>query len=309
MTLLLANLLHLSFNMWEEADSPTKRNDRKARPNLRFDEKLWEELLPRMVDAGFNTLVLDLGDGIRYRSHPEIAVRGAWEPQRLVDEVARLRSLGLEFVPKLNFSAAHDTWLGPVYSRSVSTPLYYEVCRDLITEVIELTSPRFFHLGMDEEIYEEQQWNNFVAIRQNDLLWHDLHFFFGEVEKGGVRPWIWANTIWRNSPSAFIEKMPRHVMQSVWHYGTDFSGDSIAAAYGKLSAAGFDQVPTCSCCYHDESPTLLVEFCRNAVASQRLSGFLQTPWCPTTIEYRRQHLTAIDAFKRALQQSPQAVVS
>ena len=62
-----------------------------------------------------------------------------------------LRALGIEPLPKLNFSTCHDAWLGP-YSRMVSTPAYYDVCRDLIDEVAELFGgPRFFHLGMDEE--------------------------------------------------------------------------------------------------------------------------------------------------------------
>ena len=58
------NLLHLSCNMWEDRYEPT----RKARcysPVLRFDEKLWNQLLKRMVDVGMNTLVIDLGDGVK----------------------------------------------------------------------------------------------------------------------------------------------------------------------------------------------------------------------------------------------------
>src|SRR5690242_5676741 len=118
-----ANLLHLSFNMWEEAETRTppgstaeKRwvlNLRRARPDLRFKDSVWIELLERMVAAGMNMVVLDLGDGIRYESHPEIAVRGAWTPSRLRREVGRMRRMGLEPIPKLNFSAGHDAWLGP----------------------------------------------------------------------------------------------------------------------------------------------------------------------------------------------------
>ena len=81
-----------------------------------------------MARAGMNMLVIDLGDGIRYESHPEIAVQGAWPPARLREELARLRALGLEPIPKLNFSTAHDAWLHD-YSRMVSTPAYYKVSR------------------------------------------------------------------------------------------------------------------------------------------------------------------------------------
>ena len=43
-----------------------------------------------------------------YDSHPEIAVKNAWTPQRLRKEFQRLRDAGLEPIPKLNFSAGHD---------------------------------------------------------------------------------------------------------------------------------------------------------------------------------------------------------
>jgi hypothetical protein len=73
-----ANLLHLSMDMWEEADAPIPRDLspagrrfqrlRRARPYLQFDDGLWNELLDRMHGAGMNMVLLDLGDGVRYES-------------------------------------------------------------------------------------------------------------------------------------------------------------------------------------------------------------------------------------------------
>ena len=102
-----------------------------------------------------------------------------------------MRELGLEPIPKLNFSAGHDPWLGQ-YSRMVSSDIYYGVCRDLIAEVAELfDTPRFFHLGMDEETAEIQRHNNLVVVRQHELWWHDMYFLFDEVERACARPWVW----------------------------------------------------------------------------------------------------------------------
>ena len=76
---------------------------------------------------------------------------------RLRKELARLRKLGLEPIPKLNFSTTHDLWLGP-YSRQVSATIYYKVCEDLIDEVTGLfDKPRLFHLGYDEETAQQQE--------------------------------------------------------------------------------------------------------------------------------------------------------
>ena len=159
------SLLHLSYNMWSDRDAPEWRLEHvSARPYLRFDETLWNDLLSQMADAGMNMVVIDLGDGVHYKSHPEIAVEGAWTPGKLREELAKIRQLGLEPIPKLNFSTCHDAWLGP-YSRCVSTDTYYDVCRDLIAEVIDLfDQPRFFHLGMDEETAEHQR---YYALRGN----------------------------------------------------------------------------------------------------------------------------------------------
>src|SRR5688500_5984727 len=93
-----------------------------AKPYLRFDDALWNDLLAAMKKARLNMVVIDLGDGVKYSSHPEIAVEGAWSAARLKEEIKKLRGMGLEPIPKLNFSTCHDQWLGP-YARMVSTPL------------------------------------------------------------------------------------------------------------------------------------------------------------------------------------------
>ncbi len=293
------NLLHLSYNMWEEEDAPVDLV-RKASSRLRFDEPLWEELTERMAEAGFTAVVLDLGDGVAYRSHPEIAVEGAWSPERLNREMHRLRKMGLELIPKLNFSAGHDTWL-KVYSRMVSTPQYYKVCSDLIAEVCEIMErPRFFHIGMDEETAAHQKNYLYVVVRQHALFWHDLNWFAREVERHGVRPWIWSDAIW-NHREAFLREVPKSILQSNWYYGEDFApSNSRVEAYRTLDEHGYGQIPTCSNWSNDQNIALTVDWCRRTIAPERLSGFLVAPWRPTLPEFRERHLRAIELLQAAL---------
>lgn len=144
-------------------------NMRRRCPYLRFNDRLWNEMVRAMAAAGITTVVLDLGDGVRYESHPEIAVRGAWTPARLKRELLKLRALGLEPVPKLNFSATHDEWLGP-YSRCVSSDTYHGICRDVISEAIHLfEGPRLFHLGMDEETMTHQKFDSYIVVPQGAI--------------------------------------------------------------------------------------------------------------------------------------------
>ena len=58
------------------------------------------------------------------------------------------RELGIELIPKLNFSATHHTWLCE-YGQMMSTSIYYKACREIIKEVYEaFDHPRYFHLGI-----------------------------------------------------------------------------------------------------------------------------------------------------------------
>lgn len=304
--LIWGNLLHLSYNMWGDWENPAVKSPYyAAKPFLRFDDSLWNDLLRQMADAGMNLVVLDLGDGVAYESHPEIAVTGAWPVERLREEIQKLRGLGLEPIPKLNFSTCHDHWLGP-YARQVSTPQYYAVCRDLIAEVIALfDTPRFFHLGMDEEEMKHQRHFEHVVIRQFDLWWRDFFFFVEQVESKGVRPWIWSDYVWER-PELFYKKMPASVLQSNWYYGSRFDMELIPVkTYVDLETHGFDQVPTLSNWTAPENIGGTVRFARENIAPERLKGFLLAPWRPTLEPCRERHEEAIARLAQAINEQEQ----
>ncbi len=315
-----ANLLHLSYNMWED-HVPLKYRDENYncttcqearewahpyRPFLTFDDPTWDTLLKEMAAAGMNMVVIDLGDAVRYESHPEIAVKNAWTPEKLRSELAKIRKLGLEPIPKLNFATTHDIWLGE-YSRMVSTTKYYSVCRDLIGEVIELFDyPRFFHFGMDEETADYQKRQDYVVLRQNDLWWGDLYFYIGEVEKKGVRSWIWSDYAW-HYPDLFFKKMPKSVLQSNWYYGSGFDLNSLEGSaktyvklYNDLENYGFDQIPTGSNHSNDQNMEATVDYCKKVIDPSRLYGFMTAPWRPTLAPCLDRHISAISQVGRAI---------
>lgn len=315
-----ANLLHLSYNMWEDSVPPKYRDENFKcttcqeerewahgyRPNLTFDDNVWDALLKEMAAIGMNMVVIDLGDAIRYESHPEIAVKNAWTPEKLRSELAKARKLGLEPIPKLNFATTHDIWLGP-YARMVSTDIYYAVCRDLIGEVTALfDKPRFFHLGMDEELASYQVRQDYAVVRQNDLWWGDLYFYIGEVEKNGVRPWVWSDYAW-HKPDVFFRKMPKSVLQSNWYYGEGFDLDKLkeptktyVKLYNDLETYGYEQVPTGSNHSNPDNFESTVEYCKKVIDPSRLFGFMTAPWRPTLPLCLDRHKEAIGQVARAM---------
>ena len=301
--LIWAILIHLSYNMWDDRDpveNPNRPPFLAARPYLRFEDNLWNDLLQQMAAAGLNMVVIDVGDAVQYASHPEIAVENAWSRDKLKQELDKTRALGLEPIPKLNFSTCHDHWLGP-YERCVSTDEYYEVCRNLIAEVIDLFDhPRFFHLGMDEETAQHQRTYAYVVIRQYDLWWHDFELLVDAVDRHGVRPWIWSDFLWHH-PERFFERMPITILQSNWYYGKDFDPqDPGVRAYRQLEEEGYDQLPTGSNWSTPDNFGKTVDHCTTLIPAPHLLGFLQTTWKPLTETFRDDHIAAIDQVATAI---------
>jgi hypothetical protein len=303
------NLLHLGYNMWSDREmsapwGPLTGEDLRwvcASPHLRFDSSLWDDLLVRMSKAGMNLLVLDLGEGVRYESHPEIAAQEAWSTAELREELARVRELGLEPIPKLNFSTAHDAWLGP-YARRVSTPEYYQVCGELIAEVASLfDKPRFFHIGYDEETFEPQRPYAYIVVRQHELWWHDFHFFVDSVRRQGMRPWMWSDYAWGHAEE-FWKRVPKDILQSNWYYDLEFDPAKAkeVQTYLDLDRHGYEQVPTASNWSTPGNFAATVSFCRKRLDAARLLGFLQTPWKPTVERFREHHVQAIEVVRQVI---------
>lgn len=270
---------------------------------LRFDEGSWTRITEYAAKRGLNAIELDLAEGVRYPSHPELAVSDSWSPERLRDEVRRLADMGLEFIPALNFSACHDIWLGE-YSRMVSTRKYYQVCADLIADVCEICgTPRLLSIGYDEESPRLQRNQNFCICRQGDLWWHDLYWFVNEVEKRGVRALMAADYAWDHKEE-YLRKAPRSVLQSNWYYGAEFDPKKMKhpeylLTYDELEKAGFDQFPGGGnhACATNMGDT--VRYCEKVIAPERLKGYQASVWRYTTPENDQRHFEAIDQLAAA----------
>ena len=299
-------LLHFGANLWYETwKRPGKpRSAQVATDYLQLDEGLWRETTDRMAAKGLNTVVIDLAEAVIYPSHPELAVKGSWTVDRFRAELERLRKIGLTPYPKLNFSAAHDTWLKD-YGRMLSTPTYYKVCRDLIRDVAEIFDrPEFLHIGMDEELpmYQLPDVYEMCIVRRGELWWHDFLYLVKECEAAGMRAWAWSDYAWWH-PRTFVTRCPKSVLLSDWCYCTNFDlahevadGRWAIRNFIDFDNAGFEQVPTGS----NYNPTVtkgfgpLVDFCDAHIAPERLRGYLQTPWAVMIPKYRDRVLASVD---------------
>ena len=298
-----AYLAQLGMKMWEKRIHYT---------DLKVDDSMWASLTDRAAEVGVNVLVFDLGEGMVYPSHPELAVRGSWEPERMKAEIERLAKMGMIAVPKLNFSSSHDQWLGR-WRKYLSPPEYFEVCRDVIRDIAQVfdKSP-LFHLGYDEETFFIQDVNQFEykRLRSGNLWWHDFLWFVDEVESYGMRPWIWSDYCWTHKDE-FIARMPRSVLQTNWFYGRGFDLSKLCEkdktkveTYSTLEKARLDQVPCGSTYSCRENFGKTIAHCRDLIKDDRLKGFLMAPWYYRTQEdMRGKIMESLDVMEAEIKKS------
>ena len=331
-------LLHLGFNMWldwsfdgkypktpEEAakvaEPPKFRKNgslgnRTLCDYVAADMPTWNAVTGCMQKEGLNLVLVDVGEAYAFPSHPEIWVNGAWDANKMRAELNRLRGMGLEPIPKLNFSTGHDIWLKQ-YHYMTSTAKYYQVVADVIRDVCEVFDrPRYFHLGFDEETPAAVKNRAMAVIRQGDLWWHDFNYCVREVERNGARAMLWSDMICAGRES-FLKRMSKDVVQMPWYYGTDFSEKNttwnpefekktdwsvqrnLAASIGVLSDAGYDVIPCTSNWSHDAASEAMVAYCKDRVPSNRLKGFLTAPWFMTLACQRQKLEEGIRLFAAA----------
>ena len=328
-----ALLLHLGHNMWcdwvpDDIDAAalaaggTSGHSPFPDTELRSKDDLWRKATDHAAAKGLNMNVIDLGEGLIYPSHPELSIKGSWTPERMRAEIARLNALGIEVIPKLNFSTTHNGWLKQ-YRRMLSTPTYYKVCEDIIADVAEIfDTPRFFHIGFDEETAHHQdnsRWGLYISVRKGEFWWYDFLHIVRTVEKNGMRAWTWSDYGWDHPD--YYTRCPKSVLMSNWYYDESYGGFELAEnktqckkrlqGFYELDKAGFEQVP-CGTNWSgwkrrqlkigaDDVIGKLVKVCRRDISKKLLKGFMMAPWASCdTQEHLDFNLKGIDLFAEAL---------
>lgn len=106
----------------------------------------WLAATQKLADDGANAAIVDIADGFAYPSHPELAAKAAWGVKRFKEELCRLRAIGLEPIPCLDFSAGRCAWLG----QAAGTAECLSLCLDLVKDIRALFGhPRYFQVIAD----------------------------------------------------------------------------------------------------------------------------------------------------------------
>ena len=223
-----AYLLHLSH--YDPSWYKRKASERRFSIDLALD------VVEAMAACGYTTLVVDCEDGVRYRSHPELARRYSAPMRDLATLARRARSVGLDVVPKINFAQSHwhfhNHWFRP-YHLLFDNAEYWRRAFRIIDELIAACEPRrYFHVGMDED-HERSTVQYVQAVRT----------LCAGLRRRGLRTLIWNDTAHADGRRAVhAEKslraettLPREIVQVVWDY-TSFQPDILK----RLRRRGFE---------------------------------------------------------------------
>ena len=314
-------LIHLGANMWTDVYTSMKPrdvrwDDKVAADHLRAKDDVWHEVTAAMAKTKMNMVVIDLGEAVEYPSHPELAVRGTWSIPKVRRELDRLREMGLEPIPKMNFSTTHNTWMKE-WRHRVSTPEYMQTVKDVIYDVADIFDhPRLMHIGYDEETIGHQGgWGNYqyVVVRRRELWWKDFLYTVQCVRDTGARAWCFSDQAWCD-PDLFEKLMPKDVVQCPWNCVKSKSHPEWMTSIEKIGEMGLDVIADCST-YPDElvkpkpnaekktfvytpidraNPNTQVKtmmaYCREKIPSAQMKGFIVCPWVLTVPGVQREVL-------------------
>ena len=312
--LLFGAVLHFGGNVWtdwvpgtrylrsaeeerlEIAAGRLKPGKQMTRDYVVTDRIVWRSQLAFMREQGLNMVLIDVGEAYAYPSHPELWVNGSLGPDEMRKMLGEIRALGIEPIPKLNFSTCHDAWLRE-YHYMTSTEKYYQVVKDVIHDTCEVfDGPRYVHLGADEEFYGGLKKRALVVCRQGELWWKDLFRAVAEVERHNARAMVWSDRIC-NGKEEFLKQMPKSVLQLPWCYHADYSEKTttwdpsfeknlsdmssqrnLAASIHILAEAGYDILPCTGNWKTDRSADAMLAYCRNRIDPARIKGFMTAAW-------------------------------
>lgn len=284
-------LIHFGSNMWGKKGAKESYYDfdNIYHDKLFLDRQTWREVTDFLPQCGINTLLIDMGEGVKLDSHPELAVEGSWEKAEFKRELDRLRKMGLTPIPKLNFSGEHNAWLQD-WARMLGTERYYQMTQEVIEEVIELfDTPEFFHLGLDGEGRGKIDDTPFTTIRNAPQFTADANKLFKICMDQGVRPWIWmhADDLENQFGGAesFCANIPKEVLISNCYYSGGFGAEQNekwVGMYNRLAEWGYEQIPCCSTQIEIMNTRQTLKWCRDMEKSQdSIRGFITAPWLLT----------------------------
>ena len=281
----LLQVLHLDFN------------------TIRLERREIERSLDVAAAAGYNAVLWEVEDKIRWETCPEVAHPEAFSKGEFREILAKAKRLGLKPIPLLQTFGHAEYVLEKDGYRSfreqaseencycVSKPEVREFLRQWIREYLDLFGEDVadFHLGGDEA-------HGFGTCRvcarrgRMELYAEHLVSVSADLRKRGIRPGIWCDMILAPADRKETGRVPRDF--TVWHWDYGCPDGANAAAWNwsdrisTLTDLGFDVIFAASAASWGDGPFMPsysfhlrnIEAATQGVREGRLRGLCLTSW-------------------------------
>ncbi len=183
-----------------------------------FDLNVGLEIVDAMAKSGLNFLIIDCADGVKYKSHPELARHYSVPMEYLKKIIKRAQENSITVVPKLNFSQSklhqHNHWFRP-HNRLFDNDEYWEKAFEIIDELARIFQPcKYLHIGMDED-----------HSRAHSQYIRAIKKLQAGLKQKGIRTIIWNDTALKHHMLVHAEKslaaedkIPKDIIHVVWDY-------------------------------------------------------------------------------------------
>ena len=90
-------MIYLSDHQWADEHTPAGGwyDAKPYNECISTEVSAWDKCVQFMAERKYNLVLIDVGDGIKYESHPEISAPNAWNKDFLRKKLAEM--LGLDF--------------------------------------------------------------------------------------------------------------------------------------------------------------------------------------------------------------------
>jgi hypothetical protein len=264
---------------------------------VRFEDAI--RIVDLAAELEFNTVVLQIANGVMFDAAPELSRKGAWTRAQLTEFARHAREQGLDVIPEFKFLTHQEKFLAGHYPELMYNVVtydpresgVYDIVFAVLDEVIELINPRAISIGHDEVV----GWNPHHAKRNlaagetmlpADLFLADVVQLHEYLETRNVETWMWGDML--ISPGEFPDmegtylhgttggygkalrdQIPRSIVICDWHYsGSQAEFPSVAM----LQSEGFEVIGAVW-----ENPITAENFSRY-VADSGAAGMMATTW-------------------------------
>ena len=213
------------------------------------------EKAKRMVDlaesVGFNTVVVQLANGLNLDSFPLAAKKDTWDKTEFLEWIAYANSHGMNVIPEIKLLSKQNKMLqrsrpGLMFNAVTYDPgneQVYKIVFKLIDELISIMHPTAIHIGHDE-VAGFRPYSARKHLRPGeimipaDLFLKDVLLVHDYLKSRSVDTWMWGDmliaeeefsTIPRNKlhgskpgyGKVLRDQLPRDIVICDWHYNQD----------------------------------------------------------------------------------------